>query len=280
MRRFPLLLVLAALLATQACSSDNTGDEEEADEDPITEGTWFRPAVDDSWYMQLEGPVLSEDFVDVVVIDLFNATADEIDRLQAGGRKVLCRFSAGRYDPLAEDAPSFDAQDLGGEIAGTNKHRWLNIRSPRVRTPIAARVRTARDLGCNGVVPADADNYLVDTGFTVLASHQLTYSRWLYNEAHRNRLAVGLANNGGQVAALIDYVDFALVERCRERGECDRFAPFVAASKPVFSAEYKAEYASDAGARQAMCTAARAANFRTIVLSPALDGSVRFSCDG
>lgn len=271
--------ILAFVLVLAGCSSDANQDDPDADEAPVTEGTWARPAVANSWYWQLQGNVLSEDPVDVYVVDLFATSTQEIGRLKAGNRKVFCYFSAGTYGPTDPDAEAIDPSDLGSEIPGTNKERWLNVRSTRLREVMSARLETAHEKGCSGVVPGRADTYLYETGFTVTATHQLTYSRWLYNEAHRKRLAVGLVNNGGQVAPLLEYVDFAVTERCQERGDCALFAPFIQASKPVFNAEYKVQYATDPAARQTMCTAARAANFRTIVLSPALDGSVRFNCD-
>ena len=271
--------ILAIVLILPGCSSDAIQDDPDTDEAPVTEGTWGRPATTNSWYWQLQGNVFSEEPVDVYVVDLFATSVQEIGRLKAGSRKVLCYFSAGSYGPGDPDAESIHSDDLGSAIPGTNKERWLNVRSARLRAVMSARLETARTKGCTGVVPGRADNYLYNTGFTVNATHQLTYSRWLYNEAHRLHLTVGLVNNGGQVAPLLEYVDFAVAERCQERGDCALFTPFIQASKPVFNAEYKAQYATDSAARQAMCTAAKAANFRTVVLSPALDGSVRFSCD-
>ena len=49
--------------------------------------------------------------------------------------------------------------------------------------------------------------------------------------------------------------------------------------KPVFNAEYELVLVSDATARAQLCEAARARNFRTLILPFDLDDTFRFSCD-
>jgi hypothetical protein len=54
---------------------------------------------------------------------------------------------------------------------------------------------------------------------------------------------------------------------------------FTNAGKPVFNAEYKSKWKTDATARAQMCTKARAMNLRTLVLPLNLDDAFRYSCD-
>lgn len=52
---------------------------------------------------------------------------------------------------------------------------------------------------------------------------------------------------------LIDLFDFSVNEECHEYDECDVYAPFIDAGKPVFNAEYREEWVGDEGAREQLC---------------------------
>jgi hypothetical protein len=68
-------------------------------------------------------------------------------------------------------------------------------------------------------------------------------------------------------------------EQCHEFDECDALLPFIEADKPVFNAEYAAEFVENESARRNMCAEANARGLRTLVLPVDLDDSFRFSCD-
>ena len=90
---------------------------------------------------------------------------------------------------------------------------------------------------------------------------------------------MGLKNDLGQIAGLIEFYDFQVNEQCHEYDECAVLDAFITAGKPVFNAEYGQGYVSNAGTRAQLCDAALARNFRTLVLPLDLDDSFRFSCD-
>ena len=145
---------------------------------------------------------------------------------------------------------------------------------------MAARLDRAVSRGCDGVEPDNVDGYANRNGLGLAAADQLSFNRFLATEAHRRGLAVGLKNDLDQIPALVDSFDFAVNEQCAQYRECVALRPFVAAGKPVFNAEYAAKYrANTGGARDALCAASRTADIRTLVLSPKLNDTVRFSCD-
>jgi hypothetical protein len=90
---------------------------------------------------------------------------------------------------------------------------------------------------------------------------------------------VGLKNDLDQTSDLIEFFDFQVNEQCHEFDECAALDAFISAGKPVFNVEYELFLVSDAAARTQLCNAARARNFRTLILPFDLDDSFRFSCD-
>ncbi len=54
------------------------------------------------------------------------------------------------------------------------------------------RLDLAVTKGCDGVEPDNMDGYANDSGFPLTAEDQLTFNRFIANEAHRRGLAVGL----------------------------------------------------------------------------------------
>ena len=217
-------------------------------------------------------PLLLQGLVD----RLETAEQVQIEQLLPGG---FCYFSAGSWEDFRSDASTFPLVVRGNVYSGFPDERWLDIRSDTVLTLMNARLDLARQKGCDGVEADNVDGLGNDTGFPLTAADQLGFNRRLFNGAHERGLAVALKNDGDQAAALIDYVDLSVNERCHELGECGQLEGFITAGKPVLNAEYLSEYVSDSGARDAMCGQARGRAFRTLVLPEDLDDSFRFSCD-
>ncbi len=246
---------------------------------PAAAATWWRPPADSRWTLQLSGTVVPASGATVVDADLFETPAAKIAEWHRTGLRVVCYFSAGSSEDWRPDFARFREADQGKAMAGWPGERWLDTRSANVRAIMAARLDMARDKGCDGVDPDNVDGYANDTGLALDAASQLDYNRWLAAAAHARGLAVGLKNDVEQVPALAAVFDFAVNEECHEHRECDRYAPFVAAGKPVLNIEYAGRYVSNAnGARDALCAASRALGLTTQVLPLELDGSFRYAC--
>lgn len=242
-------------------------------------GKWS-PAVGDTWQWQLRGTVNTSYDVAVYDVDLIDVAQATIDQLHRQGRRVVCYFSAGSSEDFRSDASAFQPADMGGKLEGWAGERWLDIRSASVRQFMTQRrLDLAAAKGCDGVEPDNVDGYANSTGFALTTSDQLDYNRFLATEAHRRNLKVGLKNDLEQAALLVNDFDFAVNEQCHEFGECDKLRPFTAAAKPVFNAEYRADYRNNTGeARTTLCSTAKAESIRTLVLPLELDGTFRYSC--
>ena len=238
----------------------------------------WQPSVADTWQWQLRGKINTSYNVNVYDIDLFDTDAATIAQLKRAGRKVVCYFSAGSSESWRADFGAFKPADKGKAMRGWAGENWLDVRSANVRQIMKQRLDHAAVKGCDGVEPDNVDGYDNDTGFALTAQDQLDFNRFLAEEAHARSLAIGLKNDVNQLAALEPFFDFAVNEECHEQNECAGYVAFTAKQKPVFNAEYRASYRTEAG-RRTLCAAAKKANLRTLVLPKALDGSFRFSCD-
>ncbi|MBL8604394.1 MAG: endo alpha-1,4 polygalactosaminidase [Myxococcales bacterium] len=235
------------------------------------------PASGARWHIDLEAPVVETVDADWFDIDLFDNTAAVVERLHRRGRRVVCYFSAGSDEDWRPDHGRFAASAVGRALDGWPGERWLDVRAASVRAVMLGRLDRARAMGCDGVDPDNVDGYTQASGFSLSASDQLAYNRFLASEAHRRGLVVGLKNDLDQVDALAADFDFAINESCFAYRECGRLGAFVQRNKSVLQIEY-----GDA-ARLALtvCPGARSMGFFSILPgADRLDGRYRRCSDG
>ncbi len=237
---------------------------------PRPEG-WWQPSPGTSWQWQLSGEIDASLDVQMYDIDLFDAPQGIIDQLHAGGRTVICYFSAGSWEDWRPDAGQFPESLLGNALEGWPDERWLDIRQiDQLQPVIGARLDMAVEKKCDGVEPDNVDGYANDSGFPLAPADQLAYNRWLAEQAHARRLSIGLKNDLEQVPDLLPYFDWALDEQCFEYDECELLLPFIQAGKAVFGVEYGLE-------PEAFCPQANAMNFDWLIKHLELD-AFRLSC--
>lgn len=276
--RICFTLVLLLLLV----SSCGFGNATDANLDPIVppviSGNWYRPPVLVTWHWQLSNTVNTSYDVELYDIDLFDSPETLIQQLHASGIKVICYFSAGSYEAWRPDIVQFADRDSGNTLDGWPDERWLDIRSPTVHEIMKTRLDLAVQKGCDGVEPDNMDGYVNNSGFDLTAADQLTFNRFIANEAHTRGLSVGLKNDLDQIPDLIDYFDFAVNEQCFEYSECDMLSPFIAQGKAVLNAEYQPAYVNDDIKRNSLCRDALLRKFSTLILPLDLDDEFRLSC--
>lgn len=199
----------------------------------------WMPPPGTTFQWQLSGSIDTSADVDVYDIDLFDTPADIISVLQAGGRRVICYFSAGSWEDWRVDADDFPAALLG-EGNGWPGERWLDIRRIDLLGPLLERrLDLAVEKGCDAVEPDNVDAFLNPTGFDITTEDQVVFLQWLADEAHARGLSIGLKNAIALVDEVVADFDWALNERCMEFRECALLSPFIAAGKAVFHVEYQ-----------------------------------------
>jgi hypothetical protein len=276
-------LVAAAAMALGACAGGSDDDGQASESEPVeltaaaSADDQRGPGLSDgmTWQWQLQGEINTSYQADVYDIDLFDAPSSVVDELHAGNRIVICYFSAGSYEEWRDDASEFSEADLGEPLDGWEGERWVDVRSGSLRSLMERRLDLAVERGCDGVEPDNVTAYNNKTGFGITAADQLSFNIFLAGGSHERGLLVGLKNDLDQIPDLVSQFDFAVNEECLEYDECEAYAPFVDAGKPVFSAEYSEVAVEDPGA---ICAVAREAGLTTLILPLDLDDSFRISC--
>ena len=240
---------------------------------------WYKPDVNTSWQWQLQGDININYNVKLYDIDLFDSNESLIQSLHNDGKKVICYFSAGSWENWREDSSDFPEEVKGKKMDGWDE-LWLDISNEKLLPTMSARLDLAKKKGCNGVEPDNMDGYTNTTGFSLSATDQLAYNKFIANEARKRGLSVGLKNDLDQIVELEPYYDFSVNEQCHVYNECNNMLPFINANKPVFNVEYKQEYVDNNNSeRDSMCMDAVNLQFQTLILPLDLNDSFRYSCN-
>jgi hypothetical protein len=201
-------------------------------------GTIWMPKPGLTWQWQLTGTLDTSVDVEMYDIDLFATTNATIQALHSAGRRVVCYFSAGSYEPDRPDSDALAKTGLGSTLDGWPDEKWLDIRSSAVRDIMKARLDLAASKGCDGVEPDNVDGYDNSNGLGLTEQNQVDYNQFLASEGHTRKLSVGLKNSLGLVTKLVASFDWALNEECLKYDECSSLTPFISAGKAVFHCEY------------------------------------------
>jgi hypothetical protein len=212
-------------------------------------------------------------------IDGFGNSAQEVAALHARGIKVVCYMDAGTYEPGRPDSSAFPAALKGKGVAGWPGEFWLDVRAagPNIATLQAimlARFKVCQRKGFDAVEPDNLDSYQNKPGFSSTAADQLAYNQWIATTVHGLGLAVFQKNDLDQVAELEPYFDGILDEECNQYSECSALAPYTAAGKPAWDAEYQETGQGTAS----FCAADIQAGIVGALFALNLDGSVFQPC--
>lgn len=130
-------------------------------------GTYWQPAVKSTWQIVLQDPIMissdnttTDPDVEIFDIDLFENSNATISLLKGLGKKVICYFSGGSYEPNRPDSSQFASADIGKALDGWPDEKWVDIRSDNIRTIMANRIALASEKGCDAVDPDNVDGYV------------------------------------------------------------------------------------------------------------------------
>jgi hypothetical protein len=175
---FALSLSLSQVLAF------NIARREAAPATVESRGAVWQPAVGSSWQIVLINPIKLDATstsvtpnVDVFDIDLFDNPKTTFDALRRLGKKSVCYFSAGTYEPNRPDSARFKASDRGSELADWPGEYWLNTNSQNVRNIMADRIALAVQKGCDAIDPDNMDAYV---SFTPCKNDIIVANRFLH----------------------------------------------------------------------------------------------------
>jgi len=240
MRLGATLLAAAALALWAGCARDGSALPPPAAAAAAgTHARWI-PADGSTYQIQYDGSVETGVPAEIYDLDMFDTPVSLVKKLHAAGRKVICYVDAGTWEDWRPDASSFPKSVLGNPDGNWPGERWLDVAKTRILEPIMEkRFAQCAAKGFDGMDPDNIDGYENDTGFKLTAAEQLTYDGWVARAAHALGLTVAQKNDPGQIAALSNVFDYAVVEQCMEYGNwCAQYKPYVARGALVVDVEY------------------------------------------
>ncbi|MEL7278438.1 MAG: endo alpha-1,4 polygalactosaminidase [Pseudomonadota bacterium] len=233
-----------ALLAACAPVAPPPPDDPRPDRVPAPVIPGFAPEVPAfppglTWDWQLDDPFDYTRAVDVYDLDLDSVEAEDIAALKARGILTICYVSVGTMENYRDDADAFPADVLGAQLGNWPNERYVDIRDLDTLLPImAARFDTCAAKGFDAVEPDNMDLHHNEPGFPITAAIQTRYAVALAELAHARGLAIGQKNAEDLIPDLLDTFDFIITEHCFASDRCARSAPYPAAGKAAFAAEY------------------------------------------
>ncbi|KAJ3462777.1 hypothetical protein MRS44_007563 [Fusarium solani] len=269
-------------------SDTNTSDDH--DSALKARGKIWQPKVGSPWQIVLLKPIkLNDDGtaddlepnVGIYDLDLYDNDAETFAALRKAGKKIICYFSAGSWENWRDDKNQFKKSDLGKTLDGWPDEKWLNLRSQNVRNIMKKRIKLAAQKGCDAIDPDNVDGYQNDNGLKLTEEDSISYIKFLSKEAAKYNMSTGLKNAGDIITSVLPYVAFSVNEQCIQYNECETFAAFIKAKKPVFNIEYPkgAPKVKDAD-RQRICSQSGKAkgskDFSKVIKKMNLDGWVMY----
>lgn len=186
---------------------------------------------------------------DLYVFDLdeLEEQPDLIAKAHAAGKKVYAYFSAGTAEKWRKDYRDFPADALGRAMKDWPDERWLDVSKAKQATIwkiMVKRIDRAHELGCDGIDPDNTDAYDNggDAGLKVSRADCKAWLNKLADAAHARGMGCTLKNSVDLIAYALSEnvgVDVFVNEEAGHYGEADKYAPALAAGKPVVCIEYR-----------------------------------------
>ncbi len=136
-----------------------------------------------SWSVQYQG-ALKIRMKTYQVVDLFDVTDADLERLKAAGVLPIAYFSS-QYEDWRIDAKNFPEANLGTPLVPWPGERWVNTESEVVRSIMRSRMDLAKRRGFHGVDVDNTDFFKHETGFPNSLALGANYVRFLAREAQR-----------------------------------------------------------------------------------------------
>jgi endo-alpha-1,4-polygalactosaminidase (GH114 family) len=234
-------IVLCLILA--ACKSDNADPDTnivDGSELPNDKTDWWKPVNGVSFDWDLDDLNAQDHFeADVVDVDAFTTSAEQVAALHAQGKKVIAYISVGTLENDRPDAGLLPKEVIGKVYPEWTEEKWVDIREPEKLKPwLNSRFRMIINKGFDAIEPDNLDSFDNETGFNITESDTRRYCDFLISLAHQNGLGIGQKNVPGLASDFAAKFDWLLTEDAFEQGWQEQVKPFIDLKKPVFSVEY------------------------------------------
>ncbi|NYI21421.1 endo alpha-1,4 polygalactosaminidase [Sphingobium indicum] len=229
------------------------------------------------WILQNQGLPATPPAVAYLDVDGFDTAAAYVALAKSRGTRTICYLDVGSAESNRPDYASLSAISglLGNSYPGFAGERYIDIRRyPEFIQVMDDRLRMCRDKGFDHVefdVMDAFEDGAATTGFDLTEQDMIAYVTALSTRARGYGLKPVQKNAGGSSAKLVPLFDAILFEGCVLGDFCADSAPYVAAGKPAFNAEYPEEWPAGTFDRARTCSISANAAVSTIITVVDLD---------
>ncbi|RYY56725.1 MAG: endo alpha-1,4 polygalactosaminidase [Chitinophagaceae bacterium] len=240
MEKLFVTLIFSALLA--GCQKDGNEVTNIMDTSPLPSDktTWWQPTAGISFDWDLDDLQDGDNFSsDVVDVDAFSTTAEQVARFHAQGKKVIAYLSVGTIENYRPDDGLLPKEVIGNVYPEWPDERWIDIRQPEKLQPwLNSRFNMIISKGFDAIEPDNLDGYDNETGLNISIEDTKKYCDLLISLAHKNGLGIGQKNVPDLAADYSSKFDWILTEDAFEQGWQDQVSVYPTLNKPVFAVEY------------------------------------------
>lgn len=259
---------ISILLLLTACSKEHDMDTEMVDTSPLPNDktTWWRPSVGESFDWVLDDLRTGDAFTaDIVDVDAFTTTGEQVTALHAQGKKVIAYISFGTIENDRSDAGLLPGEVIGSKYPEWPDEKWIDIRQlEKIKPWLNSRFNMVLRKGFDAIEPDNLDSYSNATGFNINIADARQYCDLLIAMAHRNGLGIGQKNVPELAGAYSDKFDWILTEDAFHQGWQTEVSVYIGKGKPVFAVEYTDELSQKKFERD-VCPSARNMRYTAIL---------------
>lgn len=227
------------------------------------------------WILQSQGLPATPPAVAYLDLDGFDTAKNYVTLAKSAGTKTICYINVGTAENFRPDYAQFSAISglLGNSYPGFSGERYIDIRRYAEFIQIMdARLVMCRDKGFD-YVEFDVMDAFEDgasrVGFPLTEADMIAYVTALSARARGYGLKPVQKNASGSSSKIVTLFDAVLFEDCVLGNFCSDNAPYIAAGKPAFNAEYPENWGTFDRAR--VCTTSANAKISTIITVVDLD---------
>ncbi|MBB5638636.1 endo-alpha-1,4-polygalactosaminidase (GH114 family) [Pedobacter cryoconitis] len=269
------ILVSMMLFALAACQKEsrNNGDNVPNNAEPdASKVSWWQPKPGVTFDWDLDDLKSGDTFTaEVVDVDAFTTTAEQVAALHAQGKKVIAYVSAGTIENDRPDANLLPKEVIGKVYPEWPKERWLDIRQLEKLKPwLNSRISRIVNKGFDAIEPDNLDGFNAETGFDISINDTKLFCDLLIKLAHDKGLGIGQKNVPELSAEYSKKFDWVLTEDAFQQGWQNDVKPYITQNKPVFAVEYT-DSTSQSTFTNSVCPAAQSLKYSAILKNRNLD---------
>jgi hypothetical protein len=270
------ILVSILLLSLTACQKENTNNEDNNVENSMqpeaNKVSWWQPKTGVTFDWCLDDLKNSDTFTaEVVDVDAFTTTAQQVAALHAQGKKVIAYVSAGTIEDDRPDINLLPKEVIGKVYPEWPKERWLDIRQlEKLRPWLNSRINMIANKGFDAIEPDNLDGYNSGTGFNMSVNDTKLFCDFIIKLAHDKGLGIGQKNVPELSAEYSKKFDWILTEDAFNQGWENDVKAYVAQDKPVFAVEYT-DKTSESTFTSHVCPLAQSLKYSAILKNRDLD---------